>query len=158
MTEPDVASSDATNITTLMQRDGDHYVINGRKWFISNAARPDCNLFIVMGKTNPSHEIIHKQQSMILVPSDAPGIDIVRNPTVLGHTSPEGHCEIIFRDVRVPVGNLLGEEGSGFALAQARLGPGRIHHCMRSIGAAQLALELMVERSLERKTFGKYLH
>ncbi len=157
MTEPDVASSDATNITTLMRREGDEYVINGRKWFISNAARPDCKLFIVMGKTDPENENTHKQQSMILVPQGTPGLEIVRNPTVLNHHSPEGHCEIVFRDVRVPVGNLLGEEGSGFALAQARLGPGRIHHCMRSIGAAQLALELMVERSLERKTFGKYL-
>ena len=135
-----------------------HYVINGRKWFISNAARPDCELFIVMGKTDPDNSDVHKQQSMILVPADTPGIDIVRNPTVLNHTSPEGHCEIVFRDVRVPASNMLGEEGAGFALAQARLGPGRIHHCMRSIGAAQLALELMVERSQERKTFGKYLH
>ena len=158
MTEPDVASSDATNITTLMQREGDEYVINGRKWFISNAARPDCEVFIVMGKTDPDNENVHKQQSMILVPGNTPGIDIVRNPTVLNHTSPEGHCEIVFRDVRVPASNLLGEEGSGFALAQARLGPGRIHHCMRSIGAAQLALELMIERAQERKTFGKYLH
>jgi acyl-CoA dehydrogenase len=158
MTEPDVASSDATNITTLMQREGDEYVINGRKWFISNAARPDCKIFIVMGKTDPDNDNVHKQQSMILVPRDAPGLEIVRNPTVLNHHSPEGHCEIVFRNVRVPVSNLLGQEGSGFALAQARLGPGRIHHCMRSIGAAQLALELMVERSQERKTFGKYLH
>ncbi len=158
MTEPDVASSDATNITTLMRREGDEYVINGRKWFTSNAARPDCNIFIVMGKTEPNNENTYKQQSMILVPADTPGIDIVRNPTVLNHLSPEGHCEIVFRDVRVAVSNLLGEEGSGFALAQARLGPGRIHHCMRSIGAAQLALELMIERSQERKTFGKYLH
>ncbi|RLQ20694.1 acyl-CoA dehydrogenase [Seongchinamella sediminis] len=158
MTEPDVASSDATNITTLIQREGDEYVINGRKWFISNAARPDCRLFIVMGKTDPGNDNVHQQQSMILVPADTDGVDIVRNPTVLNHTSPEGHCEIVFRNVRVPASNLLGEEGSGFALAQARLGPGRIHHCMRSIGAAQLALELMVERSQERKTFGKYLH
>ncbi len=158
MTEPDVASSDATNITTLIQRDGDDYVINGRKWFISNAARPDCRLFILMGKTDPNNENIHRQQSMILIPADTEGVDIVRNPTVLNHTSPEGHCEIVFRNVRVPARNLLGEEGSGFALAQARLGPGRIHHCMRSIGAAQLALELMIERSLERKTFGKHLH
>ena len=158
MTEPDVASSDATNITTLMRREGDEYVINGRKWFISNAARPDCNIFIVMGKIDPDNENVHKQQSMILVPRDTPGLEIIRNPTVLNHHSPEGHCEIVFRNVRVPVGNLLGKEGSGFALAQARLGPGRIHHCMRSIGAAQLALELMVERSQERKTFGKYLH
>ena len=158
MTEPDVASSDATNITTMIQREGDDYVINGRKWFISNASRPDCNLFIVMGKTDPANENTHQQQSMILVPRDTPGLEIVRNPTVLNHHSPEGHCEILFRNVRVPASNLLGEEGSGFALAQARLGPGRIHHCMRSIGAAELALELMIERSQERKTFGKYLH
>ena len=158
MTEPDVASSDATNITTLMQREGDEYVINGRKWFISNAARPDCEIYIVMGKTDPDNESVHQQQSMILVPKGTPGLEIVRNPSVLNHHSPEGHCEILLRDVRVPVSNLLGEEGSGFALAQARLGPGRIHHCMRSIGAAQLALELMIERSQERKTFGKYLY
>ena len=158
MTEPDVASSDATNITTLMQREGDEYVINGRKWFISNAARPDCELFIVMGKTDPDNDNSHRQQSMILVPRNTPGLEIVRNPTVLNHHSPEGHCEILFRNVRVPADHLLGEEGSGFALAQARLGPGRIHHCMRSIGAAQLALELMVERAQERKSFGKYLH
>ncbi|MEO1656630.1 MAG: acyl-CoA dehydrogenase family protein [Pseudomonadota bacterium] len=158
MTEPDVASSDATNITTVIERINNEYVINGRKWFISNAARSDCRLFIVMGKTDPDNEDTHRQQSMILVPADTPGVDIVRNPTVLNHASPEGHCEIVFRDVRVPVRNLLGEEGSGFALAQARLGPGRIHHCMRSIGSAQLALELMIERAQERKSFGKYLH
>jgi len=157
MTEPDVASSDATNITTSIQRDSGEYVINGRKWFISNAAHPNCRIFIVMGKTDPGAEA-HRQQSMILVPKDTPGVEVVRNPTVLNHRSPEGHCEILFRNVRVSAGNLLGEEGSGFAMAQARLGPGRIHHCMRSIGAAELALELMVERSLERKTFGKYLH
>lgn len=158
MTEPDVASSDATNITTVIQREGDDYVINGRKWFVTNAARPDCKLLVVMGKTNPESENRHTQQSMILVPLDTPGIEIIRNPTVLNHSAPEGHCEIVFRNVGVPAGNLLGEEGSGFALAQARLGPGRIHHCMRSVGAAQLALELMVERAQERKTFGKYLH
>ncbi|MGI9286765.1 MAG: acyl-CoA dehydrogenase family protein [Pseudomonadales bacterium] len=157
MTEPDVPSSDATNITTSIQRAGDDYVINGRKWFISNAAHPNCKVFILMGKTDPRADS-HKQQSMVLVPRDTPGVEIVRNPTVLNHHSPEGHCEIVFRSVRVPVSNLLGEEGSGFALAQARLGPGRIHHCMRSIGAAELALELMTERSQERKTFGKYLH
>lgn len=111
-----------------------------------------------MGKTDPDNENVRKQQSMILVPRDAPGLEIVRNSTVLNHHSPEGHCEIVFRNVRVPASNLLGEEGSGFALAQARLGPGRIHHCMRSIGAAQLALELMVERARERKTFDKCLH
>lgn len=157
MTEPDVASSDATNIQTLIRRDGDDYVISGRKWFISNAARPDCELYILMGKTDPEAET-HRQQSMILIPADAPGIDVIRNIPVMHHISVEGHCEIVFRDVRVPASNLLGEEGGGFAMAQARLGPGRIHHCMRSIGAAELALELMVERSLERKTFGKFLH
>jgi acyl-CoA dehydrogenase len=156
MTEPDVASSDATNIQTLIQRDGNEYVINGRKWFISNAARPDCKLYILMGKTGPEEEI-HRQQSMVLIPADAAGIDVLRNIPVMNHISLEGHCEIVFRNVRVPAGNLLGEEGSGFALAQARLGPGRIHHCMRCIGAAELALEFMVERSQERKTFGKYL-
>ena len=157
MTEPDVASSDATNIQTLIKRDGDDYVINGRKWFISNAARPDCRLYILMGKTDPEAET-HRQQSMILIPHDAPGVDVIRNISVMNHHSLEGHCEIVFRNVRVPASNLLGEEGSGFALAQARLGPGRIHHCMRCIGAAELALEFMVERSQERKTFGRYLY
>jgi acyl-CoA dehydrogenase len=157
MTEPDVASSDATNITTLIKRDGDDYVINGRKWFITNAAHPNCKIFILMGKTDTTADP-HRQQSMILVPRDTAGVEIVRNINIMNHHSPEGHCEILFRNVRVPVSNLLGEEGSGFALAQARLGPGRIHHCMRSIGAAELALELMIERSQERRTFGKYLH
>jgi acyl-CoA dehydrogenase len=157
MTEPDVPSSDATNITTSIRRDGDDYVINGRKWFITNAAHPNCKIFIVMGKTNPDAET-HQQQSMILVPAETPGVKVIRNIPVMNHISPEGHCEMTFTNVRVPATNLLGEEGSGFALAQARLGPGRIHHCMRSIGAAELALELMIERSQERKTFGKYLH
>ncbi|WP_233873714.1 acyl-CoA dehydrogenase family protein [Paraburkholderia adhaesiva] len=157
MTEPDVPSSDATNITTSIRRDGDDYVINGRKWFITNAAHPNCKLFIVMGKTDPDAES-HRQQSMILVPAATPGVTIVRNIPVMNHISPEGHCEVTFKNVRVPASNLLGEEGGGFALAQARLGPGRIHHCMRSIGAAELALELMTERAQERKTFGKYLH
>ncbi len=157
MTEPDVSSSDATNITTLITRDGDDYVINGRKWFITNASRSDCELHIVMGKTDPDADTYH-QQSMILVPSDTPGIEVVRNIPVMNHISLEGHSEVLYRNVRVPVSNLLGDEGSGFALAQARLGPGRIHHCMRCIGGAELALELMVERSQERKTFGKYLH
>ncbi len=157
MTEPDVASSDATNITTEIRREGNEYVINSRKWFITNAAHPNCRLIILMGKTNP-HADSRKQQSMILVPRLTEGVEVVRNINIMNHYSPEGHCEIIFRNVRVPVSNLLGEEGSGFALAQARLGPGRIHHCMRSIGAAELALELMVERSQERKTFGRYLH
>ncbi len=157
MTEPDVASSDATNITTSIRREGDEYVINGRKWFISNACHPNCKVFIVMGKTDPDNPDRHRQQSMVIVPRDTAGVEIVRNPTVLNHHAPEGHAEILFRDVRVPVSNLLGEEGSGFALAQARLGPGRIHHCMRSIGAAELALELMVERAQDRRAFGKYL-
>lgn len=157
MTEPDVPSSDATNITTSIRRDGDDYVINGRKWFITNAAHPNCKLFIVMGKTDPDAES-HRQQSMILVPAGTPGVTVVRNIPVMNHVSPEGHCEITFTNVRVSASNLLGEEGSGFALAQARLGPGRIHHCMRSIGAAELALELMIERAQERKAFGKYLH
>lgn len=157
MTEPDAASSDATNISTSIRRNGNDYVINGRKWFITNAAHPNCQLFILMGKSAPAAER-HKQQSMILVPRDTQGVTIERNITTLSHFAPEGHCEIVFRDVRVPASNLLGEEGSGFELAQARLGPGRIHHCMRSIGAAELALDLMVERSQQRKTFGKYLH
>lgn len=157
MTEPDVASSDATNVATVIVRDGDDYVINGRKWFITNAAHPNCKLFILMGKTNPDADS-HRQQSMILVPRDTDGVKIVRNIRIMNHHSPEGHCEITFRNVRVPVQNLLGEEGAGFSLAQARLGPGRIHQCMRSIGVAELALELMVDRAQERKAFGKYLH
>ncbi len=157
MTEPDVASSDATNVTTLITRDGDDYVINGRKWFITGALNPNCKVAIVMGKTDPDADI-HSQQSMIMVPMNTPGITIVRDLSVMHHHSYETHCEILFKDVRVPASNLLGEEGSGFALAQARLGPGRIHHCMRCIGQAQLALDLMTERSLERKTFGQHLH
>ena len=157
MTGPDVASSDATNITTRIERVGDEYVINGRKWFITNAAHPNCKIFIVMGKTDPE-AASHQQQSMILVPRDTPGVTIVRNITVVNHYAPEGHCEITFDNVRVPARNLLGEEGSGFALAQARLGPGRIHHCMRSIGAAELALELMVDRAQSRVAFGKPLN
>ena len=157
MTEPDVCSSDATNIQTLIQKDGDEYVINGRKWFITNAAHPNCQLFIVMGKTDPNAEV-HQQQSMILVPANTAGIEIVRNIKVMNHLSPEGHNEVVFRNVRVPATNLLGAEGSGFALAQARLGPGRIHHCMRSIGAAELALNLMTERAIERKAFKQQLY
>ena len=157
MTEPDVASSDATNIQTRVARDGDHYVINGRKWFITNAADPRAKISILMGVTNPDGEP-HRRHSMILVPMDSPGLTVVRNVPIMHHESPEGHCEITYRDVRVPVTNLLGDEGGGFALAQARLGPGRIHHCMRSIGQCELALELMCERALERKTFGRHLH
>ncbi|MBI3372992.1 MAG: acyl-CoA dehydrogenase family protein [Betaproteobacteria bacterium] len=157
MTEPDVASSDATNIQTSIRRDGDDYVINGRKWFITGAMHPNCRVAIVMGQTDTEAEV-HRRQSMVLVPLDAPGVEIVRNISVMNHIQPDGHCEIVFRNVRVPRSNLLHEEGSGFAIAQARLGPGRIHHCMRSIGQCELALELMVERASERKTFGRYLH
>ena len=158
MTEPDVASSDATNIQTRILRDGDDYVINGRKWFITNASHPECRVFILMGKTDPDGENRHRQQSMILVPMDTPGVEVVRNISCLNHISPEGHSEVLFRDVRVPASNLLGDEGDGFMMAQARLGPGRVHHCMRAIGMAELCLDLMVARSRERKTFGKYLH
>lgn len=158
MTEPDVASSDATNIETVIRRDGDEYVINGRKWFTTGAASPNCKIAIVMGKTSPDNPNRHEQQSMVLVPLNTPGVIITRNIPVLNHESYESHCEILYQNVRVPVTNLLGKENAGFAIAQARLGPGRIHHCMRSIGQAELAFELMVERSLERKTFGKYLY
>jgi acyl-CoA dehydrogenase len=157
MTEPDVASSDATNIRTTIKRDGGDWVISGRKWFISNAADPRTGIFIVMGQTNPDAPEPHRRQSMVLVPREAPGITIVRNPPVMHERHPQGHCEIVFDNVRVPAANLLGEEGGGFALAQARLGPGRIHHCMRAIGAAEVALELMVERALDRRTFGQRL-
>ena len=156
MTEPDVPSSDATNIQTLIRREGGSYVINGRKWFITNASHPNCKLLIVIGKTDPDADT-HHQQSMILVPFDTPGVERVRNIPVMNHLAPEGHSELLLRNVRVPAGNLLGKEGDGFMMAQARLGPGRIHHCMRSIGMAELALELMVERCQERKAFGKYL-
>ena len=149
MTEPDVPSSDATNIQTLIRRDGGDYVINGRKWFITNASHPNCKLLIVMGKTDPGAET-HHQQSMILVPFDTPGVELVRNIPVMNHIAPEGHSELLLKNVRVPARNLLGKEGDGFMMAQARLGPGRIHHCMRSIGMAELALELMVERCQER--------
>ncbi len=158
MTEPDVSSSDATNIQTIIKRDGDNYVINGRKWFISNAAHPNCKVMILMGKTDPDSADRHRQQSMIIVPMDTPGVTVERNITIMNHHSPEGHCEIVFKDVCVPISNLIAGEGDGFMIAQARLGPGRIHHCMRSIGQSELALDLMVERAQERKAFGKYLH
>ena len=157
MTEPDVASSDATNIQTSILRDGDDYVINGRKWFITNAHHPNCRIFIVMGKTDFEADT-YRQQSMVLVPMDTPGVELVRNVKTLNHHSPEGHSEVLFRDVRVPAGNLIAKEGDGFLIAQARLGPGRIHHCMRAIGMAEVCLELMVARSQERKTFGKPLY
>ena len=158
MTEPDVASSDATNIGTRIERDGGEYVINGRKWWSSGAMNPRCEIFIVMGKTEPAAER-HRQQSMILVPRSAAGIDIRRGMRLFGYDDGPhgGHAEIVFRDVRVPAANLIGEEGSGFAIAQARLGPGRIHHCMRLIGMAERALELMCRRATSRVAFGSPL-
>jgi acyl-CoA dehydrogenase len=157
MTEPDVASSDATNIQLSITREGDEYVLNGRKWWISGAARERCKIFIVMGKTDPDHPDRHRQQSMILVPRETPGVTVVRNLPVMGYIHNESHCEVLFEQVRVPASNLLGVEGGGFAIAQARLGPGRIHHCMRSIGSAQYALELMCRRAANRIAFGKTL-
>jgi acyl-CoA dehydrogenase len=157
MTEPDAASSDATNVQTTISRQGDEYVVNGRKWYITNAAHPDCRLMIVMGKTDPSAER-HRQQSMVLVPMSTPGVEVLRNVTVMHHHAPHGHCEVVLRNVRVPLTNLLGKEGDGFMMAQARLGPGRVHHCMRAIGQAELALQLMVDRARERKTFNRFLH
>jgi acyl-CoA dehydrogenase len=156
MTEPDVASSDATNIATRIERDGDSYVLNGRKWWITGAMNPHAEIFIVMGKTDPSASR-HRQQSMVLVPRDTPGLEIVRGMEVFGYDDHEhgGHAELRFTDVRVPVGNLIGEEGAGFAIAQARLGPGRIHHCMRSIGVAEAAIELMCRRASDRVAFGR---
>jgi acyl-CoA dehydrogenase len=158
MTEPDVASSDATNISTRIERDGDSYVINGHKWWITGAMNPDAKIFIVMGKTDPGQQR-HRQQSMILVPRETPGVTAVRGMQVFGYDDHEhgGHAELEFTDVRVPAANLIGAEGDGFAIAQARLGPGRIHHCMRSIGLAERALELMCRRAQDRVAFGRPL-
>ena len=156
MTEPDVASSDATNIETRIERDGDHYVVNGRKWWTTGAMNPDCAIFIVMGKTDPSADR-HRQQSMILVPRDAPGVEVVRPLTVFGYDDHEhgGHAEVTFTDVRVPATNLIAREGDGFAIAQARLGPGRVHHCMRCIGVAEVAIEYLCRRVSTRVAFGR---
>jgi acyl-CoA dehydrogenase len=158
MTEPAVASSDATNVETSIVRDGDDYVINGRKWFITGAMNPNAKIFIVMGKTDPTGER-HRQQSQILVPRDTPGVEVKRAMKIFGYGDHYngGHAEIVFTDVRVPVGNIIGGEGDGFAIAQARLGPGRIHHCMRAIGMAERAIKMMCERADERVAFGKPL-
>jgi acyl-CoA dehydrogenase len=158
MTEPDVASSDATNIATRIERDGDSYVVTGRKWWITGAMNPDCAVFIVMGKTDPSAER-HRQQSMILVPRDTPGLTVVRPMHVMGYDDRDhgGHAELVLDGARVPASHLVGAEGDGFAIAQARLGPGRIHHCMRSIGVAERAVELMCARVSQRTAFGRPL-
>ena len=156
MTEPAVASSDARNIETRIIKDGDHYVINGTKWWTTGAMDARCEILIVMGKTNPAADD-HHQQSMVLVPINTPGVKVVRNLTVFGYVDQHGHAEVSFTNVRVPVTNLLGAEGEGFALAQARLGPGRIHHCMRAIGMAERALSLMIKRTVAREAFGKEL-
>ncbi|GAA6142115.1 acyl-CoA dehydrogenase family protein [Hydrogenophaga sp. 5NK40-0174] len=164
MSEPDVASSDPTNLQTTVTRDGDDLVISGRKWFITGAAHPRCKVLIVMAH-NADHDPAdktpgarHRSHSMVLVPMDTPGVELVRNIPVVHHHAPEGHCELVFKQVRVSAAeHLLGEWGAGFAMAQARLGPGRVHHCMRTIGQCELALELATERALERRTFGHYL-
>jgi len=156
MTEPDQASSDATNISMRIERDGDEFVLNGRKWWTTGALHPNARILIVMGKTDPDAHV-YQQQSMVLVPLDTPGLTILRSLPVFGYHDPEGHGEILFEDVRVPASNLIAGEGQGFLIGQARLGPGRIHHCMRSVGAAERALELLCDRADERETFGEPL-
>ena len=156
MTEINVASSDATNIETSIVRRGDSYIVNGRKWWASGAADPRCAVMIVMGKTDTTAPT-HQQQSMILVPIDAPGVTVVRDVPVFGRHDQHGHCEVLLEDVEMPVTNLLGDEGAGFALAQARLGPGRIHHCMRALGAAERAMSLLISRAESRIAFGQSL-
>ncbi len=171
MSEPDVASSDPTNLQTTLRADGDDWVLNGRKWFITGAAHPHCKLLIVMCKNEgptgldgqeagpawTAEQDAHHQHSMVLVPMDTPGVQVLRNIPVVHHLAPEGHCEILLRQVRIPKDHLLGAWGQGFAMAQARLGPGRVHHCMRTIGQCELALEMATERALERSVFGKHL-
>ena len=158
MSEPDVASSDPTNLQTTVRREGDSLVLHGRKWFITGAAHPHCRLLIVLCRNADADGAdSHHRHSMVLVPADAPGVQIVRNISVLHQHAPEGHCEILLQGVRVPAGQLLGDWGTGFAMAQARLGPGRVHHCMRTIGQCELALQLAAERALERHSFGKPL-
>lgn len=158
ITEPDVASSDPTNLQTEIRRDGDDYVINGRKWFNTGALHPQAAFLLVMGISNAAADAPrHRRHSFIIVPMDAPGFRVVRNTPIMNHLAIEGHCEVLFENVRVPAANLLGEEHAGFAIAQARLGPGRIHHCMRTIGQCELALELMCGRALERRVFGRAL-
>jgi acyl-CoA dehydrogenase len=157
MSEPDVASSDPTNLQTRAGQLGDSWAINGRKWFTTGAAHPACKLLIVMCRSGDDEAGKHARHSMLLVPLDTPGVTVLRNIPIMQHHSPEGHCEITFRDVRVPLDHLLGQAGEGFAMAQARLGPGRIHHCMRTIGQCELALSMMCERTLEREAFGKHL-
>jgi acyl-CoA dehydrogenase len=159
MSEPDVASSDPTNLQTSVRREGDELVLNGRKWFITGVAHPDCRLLIVMCRNDDGSagDSRHDGHSMVLVPMDARGLTVLRNIPIMQHRSPEGHCELLLRDVRVPQDHLLGAWGQGFAMAQARLGPGRVHHCMRTIGQCELALELACDRALERRAFGKYL-
>ena len=160
MSEPDVASSDPTNLQTQVALNGDELVIHGRKWFITGAAHPQCKLLIVMCRNATEGQVpgeAHAQHSLILVPMDTPGVNLVRNIPVMHHHAPEGHCEIVFKEVRVPKDHLLGAWGQGFQLGQARLGPGRVHHCMRTIGQCELALELATERALERQAFGRHL-